>query len=156
MLQNETFDFIILSSLLHEVINPLQFLMQLMSILKNDTILHINVPNAMSFHLLWAYKSNLLKNLGDLTPSAKSFQRHSTFTLESLINMVKNIALHSNQKIKILQSGSYFIKPFNHPKMQQCLDLNIIDSNLLSGLEKMIEYLPHFGAEIFVNICLDS
>lgn len=53
--------------------------------------------------------------------------------------------------IKILDSGSYFIKPFNHAKMQECLKLNILDSNLLNGLEKMVKYMPEYGAEIFIN-----
>lgn len=157
-LQKSNFDFIILSSLLHEVINPLDFLTQILSLLQNDTILHINVPNALSLHLLWAHKAGLLRNIGDLTPSAKSFQRHTTFTLQSLKDMIykafdnlDSINYQKNKHLEILQSGSYFIKPFNHPKMQECLNLNIIDSALLEGLEKMIEYLPEFGAEIFIN-----
>ncbi|MWV62146.1 methyltransferase domain-containing protein [Helicobacter saguini] len=156
-LQNTHFDFIILSSLLHEVINPKDFLSKILKVMKNETILHINVPNANSFHLLWAYKSGLIKKLGNLTERAKSLQQNTTFTLESLQNMLlesAKICENIESKIKILQSGSYFIKPFNHAKMQECLKLNIIDSNLLSGLEKMIEYMPNLGAEIYINATL--
>ncbi|MCV3413760.1 hypothetical protein L8V81_03235 [Campylobacter lari] len=52
----------------------------------------------------------------------------------------------------ILDSGSYFIKPFNHSKMSLCLENKIIDEKLLDGLYKLSDYIPEFGAEIFVNI----
>ena len=35
--------------------------------------------------------------------------------------------------------------------MQECMQNRIIDENLLLGLDKMTEYLPEFGAEIFLN-----
>ena len=36
--------------------------------------------------------------------------------------------------------------------MSICLQENILNDQLLEGLEKMIKYIPEFGAEIFVNI----
>lgn len=78
------FDFIILSSLLHEVTHPIDFLKQVTLLLKDNSILHINVPNAKSFHLLWAYESGLIKNIGNLTPTAIALQQNTAFDLESL------------------------------------------------------------------------
>lgn len=144
-LKNQNFDFIIISGLLHEVINPQMFLQEVIKVCNKNTLLHINVPNSKSFHLLWAYQSGLLKALGDLTPTAHSLQQNTTFDLEKLISYCNTLGL------KILDKGSYFIKPFNHSKMTLCIKENIIDEKLLLGLEKMIKYMPDFGAEIFVN-----
>ena len=151
-LKTQKFDFIILSSLLHEVINPESFLKDIFSLCDSDTLLHINVPNAYSFHLLWAYQSGLIPALGGLTHTAKNLQQHTTFSLASLIDFVNKT--NGGGGVTIMDKGSYFIKPFNHKKMQECMQNGIIDENLLLGLDKMTEYLPEFGAEIFVNVRL--
>lgn len=144
-LKHKNFDCILLSSLLHEVENPHAFFEQIVELCNQNTILHINVPNSNSFHLLWAYQSGLLDKIGELTESAKSFQRHTAFSLEKLESFVGNYPLH------IIDKGSYFIKPFNHKKMQQLLDQNIIDTKLLDGLYYMTQYMPDLGAEIYIN-----
>ena len=144
-LKNEKFDFIILSGLLHEVTEPIKMLKCIKQLCNNNTLVHINVPNAHSMHLLWAYKSGLIEKIGNLTEVAKHFQQHTTFTLESLVKMVDSV------NFSIIEKGSYFIKPFNHSKMQKLLDEKIIDSNLLNGLYDLVEYFPNNGAEIYVN-----
>lgn len=143
--KKQNFDFIILSSLLHEVKQPEKILNGIKEISKKETIIHINVPNLKSIHLLWAYKSGLLKNLGDLTPRALMLQQNKTFDIEKLITFVET------NGFQIVDKGSYFIKFFNHAKMQKCIDLGIIDSRLLDGLYELIEYMPDLGSEIFVN-----
>ena len=146
-LKTQKFDFIILSSLLHEVINPESFLKDIFSLCDSHTLLHINVPNAYSFHLLWAYQSGLIETIGDITKEAREFQRHTAFSLSTLVDFVIKVG----KQASIMDKGSYFIKPFNHKKMQECMQNGIIDENLLLGLDKMTEYLPEFGAEIFLN-----
>ncbi len=144
-LKNEKFDFIILSSLLHEVTEPIKMLKCIKQLCNNNTLVHINVPNAHSMHLLWAYKSGLIEKIGNLTEVAKHFQQHTTFTLESLVKMVDSV------NFSIIEKGSYFIKPFNHSKMQECVTLGIINKQLLDGLYKLTDYIPDMGAEIFIN-----
>ncbi|MCX2717886.1 methyltransferase domain-containing protein [Helicobacter sp. MIT 21-1697] len=145
-LKSQRFDCILLSSLLHEVENPKQFLSAILPLCPPPpTILHINVPNAHSFHLLWAYESGLISQLGGLSPTAKSLQQHTAFTLQSLSALVEEVGL------EIIESGSYFLKPLNHGKMSLALQSGILDENLLRGLEKMVQYTPNLGAEIFVN-----
>ncbi|EAI2297933.1 methyltransferase domain-containing protein [Campylobacter jejuni] len=148
-LKNNNFDFIICSSLLHKVNNPDSFLKDILKICIKETIIHINVPNSNSFHLLWAYESGLINKLGNLTNTAIKFQQNTTFDLNKLTQFVKN---HIGGAGCILDSGSYFIKPFNHSKMSLCLENGIIDEKLLDGLYKLNDYMHEFGAEIFVNI----
>lgn len=88
-LKNEKFDFIILSSLLHEVPNPHEFLLVVAQLCDKDTVLHINVPNNKSFHLLWAYESGLLQSIGQLTSTAVKMQQNSAFDKESLAQIVR-------------------------------------------------------------------
>ncbi|MBF7045964.1 methyltransferase domain-containing protein [Campylobacter volucris] len=148
-LKNNNFDFIICSSLLHEVNNPDSFLEDVLKVCIKGTIIHINVPNSASFHLLWAYESGLINKLGNLTNTAIKFQQNTTFDLNKLTQFMKN---HIGSGCIILDSGSYFIKPFNHSKMSLCLENKIIDEKLLDGLYKLSDYMAEFGAEIFVNV----
>lgn len=148
-LKNNNFDFIICSSLLHEVNNPDSFLEDILKVCIKGTIIHINVSNSNSFHLLWAYESGLINKLGNLTNTAIKFQQNTTFDLNKLTQFIKN---HIRGGCMILDSGSYFIKPFNHSKMSLCLENKIIDEKLLDGLYKLSDYMAEFGAEIFVNV----
>ena len=142
---NQEYDFIIVSCLLHEVLNPQLLLSTIKQLSSSKTIIHINVPNSMSLHLLWAYKAGLTPCIGIQTERAKKLQQNTVFDMNKLTDMT------TQNGFNILEKGSYFIKPFDHTKMQKLVDNNYIDENLLNGLYDLIEYLPDFGAEIFVN-----
>lgn len=53
---------------------------------------------------------------------------------------------------KAVDSGSYFVKPFTHFQMQQCLDQKIFDDRVLLGLENLVKYMPEYGAGIYVDV----
>lgn len=139
------FDFVIVSSLLHEVDGPETLLSSVKEVCLQSTIVHINVPNSKSFHLLLGYFSGFMEKLGTLTDTARSLQQNTVFDIDALIACVESVGF------EILEKGSYFLKPFNHKKMQQCLENGIIDKKILDGLYKMVEYMPDLGSEIFVN-----
>lgn len=145
ILKQQKYDFIILSSLLHEIQNPVEFLKNIYELCDDKTILHVNVPNSESFHLLWAYKSGLIKRIGDLTQTAIHLQKNSIYNLITLESFIESCGFC------VLEKGSFFIKPFNHTKMFDCVEKNIIDSELLNGLYDLTDYFPNNGAEIFVN-----
>lgn len=144
-LQNESYDFILLSGLLHEVLDPDLLLERVHQLARANTIVHINVPNAESFHHLWAYEAGLVKSIYELSSTAKSFQRQSIFGMQSLRKIV------SEHHFQVLSEGSYFIKLFNNVKFEQVMKENLIDDNLLDALYSMTKYFPQNGAEIFVN-----
>lgn len=144
-LTKKKFDFIICSSLLHEVENPIALLKKIKNIATKDSIIHLNVPNNKSFHLLWAYKSGLFNNYGELTPTANKLQQHTTFNIDKLKKYIKEAGLCS------IEEGSYFLKPFNHSKMEECLEKGILNETLLDGLYNMTQFLPELGSEIYVN-----
>ncbi len=144
-LKDKTFDFIIISSLIHELINP-DILMQITKSLSNpNTIIHINVPNENSFHLLWAKEAGLIKSVDSLSKTAQNYQRHHTYNLDKL----KKYCL--DQGFSSFEEGSYFMKVFNNAKMLSCMNSDILSTELLDGLNKLTEYFPKNGSEIFVN-----
>lgn len=40
--------------------------------------------------------------------------------------------------------------------MERMLNLNIINEDIIEGLDKIIKYMPDLGSEIFVDITLVS
>ena len=106
----------------------------------------VNVQNIRSFHLLWAYVSGLLDNIGELTPTALKLQQNTTFDVESLSRNIKQAGF------SIVDTGSYFIKPFNHKKMFDLMNGGFIDEKLMDGLDLLVKFFPENGAEIFA-IC---
>lgn len=141
----QRFDMIICSGLLHEVEDPEQMAVALSRIASSESIVHINVPNARSFHRLLAKESSLIDDVHELSSRNRLFQQHSVFDIESLKR------LFVSKDFEIVEEGSYFIKPFTHEQMMRMLKENIIDLNVLEGLYKMADFLPEFGSEIFVN-----
>lgn len=51
----------------------------------------------------------------------------------------------------VKDQGSY-LKPFTHLQMQECLNKGIINDLVIEGLAKIIEYIPEYGAGIYVNV----
>lgn len=140
------FDFIIISCLLHELSDPLTFLQKLFDICDKDTIVLITVPNSNSFHRVLAVDSGLIKDEFCLSETQLQMQQSYTYNLPLLKELL------DSQGFCIVDSGSYFFKPFTHFQMQQLIDFNIINEQILDGFEKIINRLPEWGAEIFVNV----
>lgn len=139
------FDFIVCSSLIHEIDNPQKMLAGIRDVANENTIIHINVPNAQSFHRILAKEMGMIKNIHEQSSQMKLMQRQRTYDIDLLKQEIKDAGL------MVIDSGSYFIKPFTHSQLQRGLDEKIIDEEVLDGLVKMEKYLPGMGAEIYVN-----
>lgn len=142
------FDFIILGSVLHELDKPSQMLEAIKGLSGEDTVIHINVPNANSLHRLIAIEAGLIKDVHEPSEQMKLMQRRRTYDKDSLREEVESAGF------EVLDEGSYFVKPFTHAQMQKCIDNSIIDDKVLLGLEKIIKYMPEYGAGIYVNVRL--
>ena len=145
------YDYIIVSALLHEVENPAAFLKIIHQLCTPRTIIHINVPNAKSFHRLLAYESRIIDRISSLSESNFKFQQHSIFDMGSLKALLSDTAQKGGKGITIVESGSYFVKPFAHAQMEQCLKHRIFGDNVIEGFDQMIKYLPDMGSEIYMN-----
>lgn len=138
-------DFIIVSNVLQEIEDVSIFLKGLHSICSKNTIVHIVVPNAKSFHRLLAFEMGIIDSVYQLSDRNILLQQATVFDLETLSEVIKKIGFD------IIKAGSSFIKPFTHQQMHDLLKHNIINETTLEGLYKMEQYMPELGAEIFVN-----
>src|SRR5438132_307871 len=82
------FEFIIVSSLLHEVPDPSALLQAVRRLATPSTTVHINVPNVYSFHRLLALEMGLIRSLFEPSATELRFQRHTRFDRESLLKVV--------------------------------------------------------------------
>jgi len=142
----EKFDFILVSSLLHEIPHPERLLETVHQISSKDTVIHINVPNARSFHRLLAVEMGLINSEFQKSEHNIQFQQQGVFSLESLIELTERSGF------KVIESGSYSFKPFTHRQMQGMIDASLLTDKMLHGFYRMEKYLPQFGSEIYVNI----
>ncbi len=140
------FDFIILGSLLHEVEDPDIMLQALMDVCSDDTVIHINVPNAKSVHRLLAKEMGLIKNEHDLSELQIKMQRNRVYDLDSLCRSVEG------KGFQVIEKGSYFLKFLSAFQMDQCLKDGIVTEDIFVGLDAMTKYFPDYGSEIYVNI----
>jgi hypothetical protein len=143
---NTPFDLILLSSLLHEIPEPLSFLEHIHSLCSSNTILHINVPNGESFHRLLAFEMGLIKSPFELSSSNKQFQQHSVFSIKSLKELCTSAGF------RVLEEGSYAFKPFTHLQMEKLIQENLLTLEMLEGFYKMEKYLPGVGSEIYLQL----
>jgi Methyltransferase domain len=138
-------DFVILSSLLHEVSEPRVLLQAIRTICTPETVVHVNVPNVMSFHRLLAVKMGLIADPFQQSEMERRFGRHERFDLAALL------ALARDMSFEVIESGSYFVKPFTNYQMDLLLD-TVDRESLLDGLDRMIEYMPDLGSELYADI----
>lgn len=147
-LEKEKFNFIICSSLLHEIENQMKFLEDIAAVCNKETVVHINVPNANSFHRLLAKEMGLIDDVHDLSKRNLQYQQHNVFDQGLLKQFVSGVGF------SVLDSGSYFVKPFTHQQMFQMMNEGIIDEKVLDGLYKMGKYFDNYGSEIYVDVKL--
>ena len=149
-LQKKSYDFIIVSSLLHEVENPMQFLEKINALCNENTIVHVNVPNELSMHRIIAYECGMIDSLSNLSERAVLWQQNTVFNLKTLQELICK-----SGNVRIVETGSYFIKPFTHNQMDKCIENGIITEQILDGLYNIVKYMPEYGAEIFCNYKMD-
>ena len=138
------FDFIIASSILHEVKDPIDFLNCVKKISTPETKICIIVPNSHSFHRLLAVSMGLIKNEFEMSKTQIKLQQNSSFNRNNLCELLKDNGLNP------YSSESYFIKPFTHQQMQNSLKKNIINNEILDGLYNLSKTFPDFGSELMV------
>lgn len=138
------FDLILISSLLHEITDLEQFFLKLEKLMNENTVTHINVPNANSLHRLLAQNMGIINSTKDYSQNNIRLQTKNIFDRESLTELVKKY------NFKIIDEGSYFIKPFTHSQMQKIIDAGIINAEILDGFYNLLDQY-NFGSEIFIE-----
>jgi hypothetical protein len=146
--KSKHFDIIIMSSLLHEVQDPSKLLISLHEVADELTLIHLDVPNMFSFHRLLAMEMDLIPSIYEKSDIDKRFNRKNGYTKELLMNILEE------HGFRISQYGTYFIKPFSNDQIENIIKKGVISPMIISGLEKMVKYLPEMGAEMFVDMSI--
>ena len=81
---SDKYDMIICSSLLHEVEKPDKLLKAIEKVCGEDTVVHINVPNAYSMHRLLGKEIGVLLDTHDMSRNNFDFQQNNVFDMDSL------------------------------------------------------------------------
>ena len=140
-----SFDFVIVSSLLHEVPDPHTLLAAIRLVCTPETVVHFNVPNVRSFHRLLAYEMGLISDVFEQSDMEKRFQRHTRFDKALLTSML------ASNGFEVIESATYFVKPFTHGQMEALLRSGAVNSSVIAGLERMTKYMPELGCEMYAN-----
>ena len=142
---DKKYDFIIVSSLLHEIENPEIVLNAIKNLCHTKSVVYINVPNAKSFHRLLALEAGIISSIYNKSDTQIKFQQTHTYDITTLEGLV------ISSGYAVLESGSYFVKPFAHSQMRALLAHDVVSTDVLEGLENMIKYCPDLGSEIFLT-----
>jgi 2-polyprenyl-3-methyl-5-hydroxy-6-metoxy-1,4-benzoquinol methylase len=148
VLSANDYDFIVLSSLLHEVPDCKQLLDATASLCGRDTIVHVNVPNARSIHRLLALEMGLIHSIYERSHTQERMQQSRTFDSNSLAELV------SQSEFEIVEQGTFFIKPLTHAQMASLQASGMLTERMLEGLYGLSRHFPENGSEIFMDLRL--
>jgi SAM-dependent methyltransferase len=144
-LVGEDFDFVVVSGLLHEVADPSQLLEAVRSVCAQKTIVHFNVPNMSSLHRLLALEMGLIEDVFEPSELDRAFERHGRFDSQRLGELL------IRSGFRIVDSGTYFVKPFSNDQMDVVLRSGAFPPSLIDGLDRVTKYMPDHGCELYAN-----
>jgi SAM-dependent methyltransferase len=140
----EKFDLVILSGVLHEMLNPREELISIHSCLKRNGILFIVTPNNQSIHRLLGVFLGILENTSALTSTEIMMQQHSNYSLDSLQGLLKELDFMIDLAI------TSFLKPHTHKQMQTWVDEGLLTESKLQSLYELSEIFEPYNSEIFI------
>jgi SAM-dependent methyltransferase len=144
-LADETFDLIVVSGLMHEIDDPARLLAAVRSLCAETTVAHFNVPNMLSFHRLLALEMGLIDDVSAPSAMDTEFGRPRRFDLGRLVGLLEEAGF------MVLESGTYFVKPFTHEQMDAIRRTGAFPDTLIEGLDRMTKYMPEHGCELYAN-----
>lgn len=140
-------DLVLCSSLLHEVPDPTEVMGAIKSLATARTVVHINVPNALSLHRRLARAMGLIDDERDLSERNRTLRQARVMDLHSLTGLLRDAGF------SVQLSGGVFLKPFTH---QQMASLPFLSDRMVDGLARLGEELPDIASEIWVNAAVES
>lgn len=145
-LQQQSYDLILLSSLLHEVPDPAAILQGAKALCHAGTVVHVNVPNARSMHRLLAVEMGMVSDVYAQSGLQKTFKQPRIFDMAQLTALAQGVGY------KVAESGSFFMKPFTHGQMMSLVNNGLVTEQMLDGLWALTKHFPDAGSEIYVNL----
>lgn len=136
-------DMIIISSVLHEVMSPKELLRAAQSIMGDQSVLHVNVPNATSLHRILARSMGLIDDVKGLSTRNLELLQQRVYDAASLKIDIEMAGL------VVANAGGYLVKPFTHAQMQTISPY--IGEAVLDGLYQLGKAHPELASEIYLE-----
>jgi len=149
-LPSDRFDFIVLSSVLHEMSDRLGALRQAVRLLKPAGKCVVVVPNAASLHRLLGVSLGLLDSLRSQTPTEARMGQSPAYTEASLSAHMDLAGFHH------VKTRTFFLKPLSSEQMALAEEAGVLDQEMLESLRRLIHLMPSWGAEILAVGELDA
>jgi 2-polyprenyl-3-methyl-5-hydroxy-6-metoxy-1,4-benzoquinol methylase len=134
----EKFDTIVMAHILEHVDDPIQVLKLGRSLLKEDGVLLVDVPNANSLHRLAAVKMGLLKQKDQLNNTDHMLGHRRVYTSELMKEHIKMAELN------LASWGGHFLKTVSNAQMEKNWNREMMDAYYELGKE-----FPENAAEIY-------
>jgi hypothetical protein len=139
-------EMVVCSGLLNEVTSAADLLAAIEKVMDRGTLLHVNTPNAASFHRRLALAMGIIPVLATPSERNRKLSQHRIFDLDSLRAQLVDSGLI------VGDAGGYFIKPFTHDQMAAIAPT--LSEQVFDGLYEMGKNFPDWGAEIFAEASL--
>ncbi len=136
-------DLIICAGVLQEVVSADAMLAAMHKVMGQQSVLHINVANAASFHRRLAVSMSLIKTVETFSERNIQAQQHRVYTFDTLIADVEH------NGFSILCRGGHFVKPFTHAQMAAIIPA--LGEAVLNGLYEMGKRDYETACEIYVE-----
>jgi SAM-dependent methyltransferase len=140
------YDLVILSSVLHEFVNPSENLMGIYKAMKPGGKLLVVVPNNQSVHRLIGLAAEITKSFDQLTSTEMLMSQTISFSLETLENFLVG------HGFRIIENFSSFLKILPHAKMAELCEAGIITNKELDFFYEISMHIPGYCAEIFTVV----
>lgn len=137
-------DFVLVSSMLHEVPQPELLLKSVPQVLQRETgWVHINVPNALSLHRRLARAMGLIQDEREMGERNTKLGQTRIYSPDSLRQLCETCGF------TLQEAGGFLLKPFTHQQMADILPM--LPENALDGLWQLGQELPDLASEIYIN-----
>ena len=136
-------DLCICSGLLHEVEHPEQILEATAKCLAPHGVLHVNVPNAHSFHRQLAVEMGVIESPYQPSDRNRALSQFHVFDATFLRELVEAAGL------EVTEMGGYLVKPFTHTQMEKVVEA--VGEEVLEGLWHLGTKYPELASEIYLN-----
>jgi hypothetical protein len=136
-------ELIICSGVLHEVPDAHRLLSAIANVMGEHTLLHVNVPNATSFHRRLAKSMGLIQELKTMSERNRQLLQHRVYDREALEQDLRAAGL------RVGESGGYLVKPFTHGQMERIAPE--LGQAVLDGLYRLGKEAPEWAGEIYAE-----
>lgn len=136
-------DMIIMSGVLHEVASPRELLGAAKNLMGQQSVLHVNVPNATSLHRMLGKSMGLIKDVKDLSKRNIELLQQRVYDAASLRVDIDATGL------AVVREGGYLVKPFTNDQMQTLSPQ--LGVAVLDGLYQLGKDLPALASEIYLE-----